>query len=435
MATPLENARFAQTLFDPLRQSFSRNLDARLGLAQDERNQRLQAIRQNLLRAQALEDQAAEARLRTTLQEAQNTAAAERNRDSLTFQDQKLTASEKAAARERVAEAYTQYKQLGGTDSLTKFGDKDSLETYYAIQDAIAPLQLEAQKKQGEAAANVLSGMRDELDAMANLSDAEISEEIGNAIATAATNPEYEKPLKALNKLIGDNPDIKSLSTALAQVGQQYPAFATTMAASLRGQINARRMEKVNSPEYTNLARRLNDTQEGFIRTIKDPFVATQLLVNMNTRSQPAGGDGGGMKSLIDPTKIKTDAAAGNETEGNVNKGGGTPISNLRNVYGTEGLAGIAKSIGPSAAPWLGSQAITVPDITGAQRWAANNLRYIPGTLAQIAGGEKLVSDLGLDQVDVLRSQRSSPLADLREIDPTVRRALLTNLLTNPRLP
>lgn len=409
MATPLQNAQFAQTLFDPLRQSVARNLDTRAAIAQREADMRLQTIRQNLLRAQALEDQQAEARARTALQESQNIAAAQRNRESLTFQDQKLTAAEKAVARERVAEAYREYKRLGGKDTLKDFGEADSLDTLFNLNDAIAPLQIEAQKKQAEAGATLLGGMRDELNAMANLSDAEVSEEISNVIALAATNEEYEKPLKALNKLIGEKPDIQSLSSALAQVGQRYPAFATAMGASLRSQINTRRMEKLNSPEYANKAREFRDAQEGIIKSFRDPLAATEFYANLNNRSQRAGDAGGGLEVLNDPGKIKV-GGAGEKTPGKPKPdavGVESPVANLRENYSSGGLIGAVSGLGPIN-PRDALRALRDPQSTDTAKavgWVGRNLPYLAATPLQVIGGDRLVEATGLDQYDTLRTQ------------------------------
>lgn len=392
MATPLQNAQFAQTLFDPLRQSVARNFDTRAAIAQREADLRLQTIRQNLLRAQALEDQQAEARLRTALQKSQNTAAAQRNRESLRFQRDRLDATEKAAARERINEAYAIYTQLGGDKKLTDFGANDDPETLYALQRTIAPLQQKRDRENAENMANFLNERRRQVMDFTKLTPDEELAAANSALDVLAGEKQHREAVEQFTKRLSDG---FKVDAALQDVAKDYPAFVRAYNMQYSQVAGMMRNAKAESPEYKAAVGDLRTSTEQAFRNIRDPNVSSWLAANLTTPLPPKEK----RRVLESP-----DALGGGKGEG----GGGAKTrnsdaasaSNLINPAGYGGASGFIGAVADRIKP-----AYNAVDSAG-NIAASYTFAPVLRGLNLIGGGMKRVNEQDAARDAYMRGQR-----------------------------
>ena len=253
----IQNYQFAQSLFDPTRQSVGRFLDTQATIAQQAQQLRRQKEMMNLKRLQELEDQATEAGLRTHLaniavQGQKDVESSRAARDDARFasamsrEDAKATEAERKANIAQVKAAYAKYQAAGGTEKIASFGPEDSPDTFYKIQEALGTRVGENERTQFGTLANLLREREQEIVAITMPTEDEVSALTDQAIQNMALVDGMEDAVKMYNKLAAK----LDPATAIDQVSLKYPAFARALKTQVTASVSALRAEKAKSPEF-----------------------------------------------------------------------------------------------------------------------------------------------------------------------------------------
>ncbi len=258
MATAIQNLQLAQSLFDPLRQSFSRHLDTQLTAAERAAQERRQTMLANLKRSHEIEDRDAESSARERL--ANLSIAAQKEieesrgrRDQVKFdaalsrEDARAYEAERKARVAATRDAYAKYQAAGGTQKLEAFGPEDSSDTFYKIQEALGESVASRARSQFGALGNLMRERERELTAMTDLAPQEIAE-LGAAaiVSLASTNADHAKAAEFYH----DRAKVVGPDDALILTRRKYPSFSAALDGELATSKLQLRRAKAESPIF-----------------------------------------------------------------------------------------------------------------------------------------------------------------------------------------
>jgi len=386
MADPITNAQFAQSLFSPMVELAQRHGEARNQLA-------LLALR----RQQALEDQATNANLQRELTNlvSDRTLQVERERSNRAEQiasaattraEGREDALLKRTVQREARRKYSEYAALAAdAGESPKSFDSFGKEPDDAINEITSEMS-RLQGKQNDAAfGGLVAGYRRRAKALNTM---------------AQVSPEEEKLIstKVLGAMVPEDTKEESWTKALSafargseRIGLELlgPKDRAAYEAQRAGGLQSLRIIRMKDPAYINAAREVSQMQEAIVNaSFKNPKWAKALGQIDESESDDAAAQA---KPITIDSFIR--AAAPAKKAASLETSSPAPAAAGENDYG-----GVLGYIAPAKKLWEGARQLD-RDVT----------LYAPGTLAQMVGGDRLVSELGLDQGDVmaLRAKRA----------------------------
>lgn len=279
MATPIDNAQYADSLFSNLRQSAGRYMDAQVQIAARAEQERKQREMMNLKRVQEIQDQQTEAEMRKALVAQQvdaqrDIANLQLTRDDArwkaaqTREDTKVDEAEKKAVIANVRAAYEKYKADGGAKKLAEFGAENLAETIYAIQNAHQEVVAESTKRRFAQFGQNLMDRERQLAASVEPDEKELSAIKQDAIAFVSGDATQSNAAEYYAKLAAKNPEAAYTATV-----QRFPAFGAAVEAQVQRGSSAMRAEKAKSPEFIKNLQSLSvDRQTITEAAVKNPY-------------------------------------------------------------------------------------------------------------------------------------------------------------------
>lgn len=279
MATPIQNAQFAQSLFDPMRQTVNSLMQSRLAIAQRNDQIARQTQLANLRRMQEIEDQKAKADLSTKLTNLQ--IAGQKDIESLraSRDDAKASADAKKRVTRAVREAFAKYQEIGGTKKIADFGALDDEATYYAIAAEAGALAKQQQGEQLTQYATMLRKREQELGQMLNPTPEDISSARDAAVSSLSLDDRFKDAAEIYSELVGS----KGADVAMAAANQKQPGFASALSSAVRQQLTAARDVKAKSPEFIKSLQSYQSDRAAATKVAAESPFGMQFFSALNT--------------------------------------------------------------------------------------------------------------------------------------------------------
>lgn len=367
MATPIENAQFLQNLSAPGVRAFDQAMTTRADNRRYEEEVQRRQEQANLRRMQELENQSAEATLRTNLTNLGITAQERIENSRSTRDDNRALAADKRATDMAVRAAYVRYKNLGGTKKMKEFGDSEDKNTVFAIEDEAQRLDKETSEANYVARAKSLKDQEAQL-----LNSLNPSAENRQAMASQVIDAlELSDAYKAAAKFYKSNISKGNNSeTAIAATVKKYPEFAQVVAQGVSSKVDAYRRAQAESPEAKSGFKAWGDARNLLMASaLKDSVYSQAFWDGIGVKAPDSGGPVGNVsKFVLSPEKA-----------------GGNQLNNLTpppsSGYG--GALGLTEGLRPALSGGIDNLKLSI----------GKRVEPVAQFFNRIAGGEKRVAE------------------------------------------
>lgn len=367
MATPIDNAQYADSMFANLRQSAGRYMDAQVQIAARAEQERKQREMMNLKRMQEIQDQQTEAEMRKALvaqqvegqrdiANLQLTKEAAKNAADKAELEAKISADEKRRTRDAIRAVKAEYD---GPEDLDKLGSEDDPATYGKILKVINAHKTGIASNSVKATKARLKAERAALNAQLNPTDEEMGIITGNAANLYGTG-EFKKSSEKYNALLNSGlSPVEALETLKGEKGNNK--FVQMVEFSRSGELRNLLTSKMNAPGYKVQNEQLARS-EAQLSDFALKHNVGNLLFDTEPEADAGGGEGKGDGKKADASTFG--ASGGGKTTGAGGAGGGTAkpkpapqpkpdVSNLAPAQSTgSGFSVMDWALPVAATPW-----------------------------------------------------------------------------------